>query len=141
MIWHISATNGNIQSCFILYNYEKPERAGHPEVLEPVLRRMARRASCAGSMQRTLTKVPVLGHRGEWAARLIEVINAAQVDVVWVRMTEFTHKKWVDKILHRVMDTFAAFVEAAFDFYTVTCPRALQRMCAWVWRGNVVMQT
>jgi UDP-N-acetyl-D-mannosaminuronic acid transferase (WecB/TagA/CpsF family) len=87
-------------------------------------------SSYAGSMQRTVANVSVLGQRGEWAGRLIEVINAAQVDVVWVRMTELKHKEWVDKIFHRVMATFVAFIEAEFDFYTMTCPRAPQWMCA-----------
>jgi UDP-N-acetyl-D-mannosaminuronic acid transferase (WecB/TagA/CpsF family) len=81
-------------------------------------------------MRRTVANVSVLGQRGEWAARPIEVINAAQVDVVWVGMTELKHKKWVDKIFHRVMATFAAFIDAVFDFYTMKYPRAPQWMCA-----------
>lgn len=56
--------------------------------------------------------------------RFIEIINAAQPDVLWVGMTAPKQEKWVDKNRARISASVIASIGAVFDFYAGTQPRA-----------------
>jgi N-acetylglucosaminyldiphosphoundecaprenol N-acetyl-beta-D-mannosaminyltransferase len=55
--------------------------------------------------------------------RLIDDINSAGPDVVWVGMTAPKQEKWIHQNRHRVRTKFLGPIGAAFDFYAGTVKR------------------
>lgn len=49
---------------------------------------------------------------------MIDAINMAKPDVLWVGMTAPKQEKWIYENLHRLDIRFAAAIGAVFDFYT-----------------------
>jgi N-acetylglucosaminyldiphosphoundecaprenol N-acetyl-beta-D-mannosaminyltransferase len=49
---------------------------------------------------------------------MIEIINQAHPDILWVGMTAPKQEKWIYQNLHRLDIRFAAAIGAVFDFYT-----------------------
>jgi N-acetylglucosaminyldiphosphoundecaprenol N-acetyl-beta-D-mannosaminyltransferase len=93
---------------------------------------------------------------GSWSAAenasMIERINAAAPDVLWVGMTAPKQEKWVEQNRARLDARLIGSIGAVFDFYAGVVPRAPGWMCAsgieWLyrlareprrlWRRNVV---
>jgi len=97
-------------------------------------------------MQREFPNVKVCGilsppFRG-WSAEansaMLETINGADPDVLWVGMTAPKQEKWVEENRHRLRAAVIASIGAVFDFYAGTNPRAPQWMCKfgieWLYR-------
>jgi N-acetylglucosaminyldiphosphoundecaprenol N-acetyl-beta-D-mannosaminyltransferase len=62
---------------------------------------------------------------------MIEVINAARPDILWVGMTAPKQEKWIHKNKDRIKVKFVAAVGAVFDFYSGRVKRShpvFQRM-------------
>jgi len=55
---------------------------------------------------------------------MINAINAAKPDVLWVGMTAPKQEKWIHDNLHRLDVRFAAGIGAVFDFYTGNVKRS-----------------
>lgn len=70
---------------------------------------------------------------GEWSdaqnALMIEQINAAQPDVLWVGMTAPKQEKWVYHNRKNLNVAIIGNIGAVFDFYAGTYPRAPQWAC------------
>jgi len=93
---------------------------------------------------------------GAWSSddndAMIERINRAKPDVLWVGMTAPKQEKWVARHRGRLDARLIGSIGAVFDFYAGTVPRAPAWMCRsgteWVyrllreprrlWRRNVV---
>lgn len=70
---------------------------------------------------------------GEWPeaqnTQMIEQINAAQPDVLWVGMTAPKQEKWVYQNRKKLDVAIIGNIGAVFDFYAGTYPRAPQWAC------------
>ncbi|MCA9473786.1 MAG: WecB/TagA/CpsF family glycosyltransferase [Nitrospirales bacterium] len=71
-------------------------------------------------------------------AHMIEAINEAKPDVLWVGMTAPKQEKWVSANRHKLNVPVIGSIGAVFDFYARTFPRAPQWMCKagleWLYR-------
>ncbi|MEJ5366527.1 MAG: WecB/TagA/CpsF family glycosyltransferase [Desulfosoma sp.] len=56
--------------------------------------------------------------------RMVEIVNRARPDVLWVGMTAPKQEKWIYENRHRLNVPLAAAVGAVFDFYAGTKPRS-----------------
>lgn len=103
-----------------------------------VLRRIAARTSTDFPSVRVVgTYSPPYGPRFDKGdtAEMIEAINRASPDVLWVGMTSPKQDLWLEEN-HRFLATkFAAGVGAVFDFYaeTVTRPRPIAQSLGMEW--------
>lgn len=84
--------------------------------------------------------------------QMVQAINDARPDVLWVGMTAPKQEKWVEANRGKLAVPVIGSIGAVFDFYAGTYPRAPQWMCRigleWVyrfvreprrmWRRNVV---
>lgn len=79
---------------------------------------------------------------GEWSEaeneRILDAINVAEPDVLWIGMTAPKQEKWVYRARRRLRAPVIGSIGAVFDFYAETHPRAPQWMCRagieWVYR-------
>ena len=79
---------------------------------------------------------------GEWGRQendsMVQKINEAHPDVLWVGMTAPKQEKWVDENRGALHVPVIGSIGAVFDFYAGTHPRAPQWMCAagieWLYR-------
>jgi N-acetylglucosaminyldiphosphoundecaprenol N-acetyl-beta-D-mannosaminyltransferase len=75
-------------------------------------------------------------NEANWA--MLENINGANPDVLWVGMTAPKQEKWVEENRQRIRATVIASIGAVFDFYAETNPRAPRWMCKlgieWLYR-------
>jgi exopolysaccharide biosynthesis WecB/TagA/CpsF family protein len=69
---------------------------------------------------------------------MIEVINAAKPDVLWVGMTAPKQEKWVEENRHLLNVAVIGSIGAVFDYFSGTHPRAPQWICEygieWMYR-------
>ncbi|QSA98930.1 WecB/TagA/CpsF family glycosyltransferase [Methylococcus sp. EFPC2] len=61
--------------------------------------------------------------------RMIEQINAAKPDVLWVGMTAPKQEKWVEANRTKLSASVIGSIGAVFDFFAGTYPRAPDWMC------------
>jgi N-acetylglucosaminyldiphosphoundecaprenol N-acetyl-beta-D-mannosaminyltransferase len=70
--------------------------------------------------------------------RMVQVINDARSDVLWVGMTAPKQEKWVEDNRHNLNVPVIASIGAVFDFYAGTYARAPQWVCRigleWAYR-------
>jgi N-acetylglucosaminyldiphosphoundecaprenol N-acetyl-beta-D-mannosaminyltransferase len=70
--------------------------------------------------------------------RMVQVINDAEPDVLWVGMTAPKQEKWVEDNRHDLTVPVIGSIGAVFDFYAGTHSRAPQWIChiglEWVYR-------
>ena len=79
---------------------------------------------------------------GSWSEeenhRMIQVINAAKPDVLWVGMTAPKQEKWVEANRHKLTAPVIGSIGAVFDFYAGTYARAPRWVCRigfeWAYR-------
>lgn len=79
---------------------------------------------------------------GAWSEeenrRMIQVINDAKPDVLWVGMTAPKQEKWVESNRQRLSASVIGSIGAVFDFYAGTYSRAPQWICRmgfeWAYR-------
>ena len=79
---------------------------------------------------------------GSWSAdenhRMVQMINNAKPDVLWVGMTAPKQEKWVEENRHNLTAPVIGSVGAVFDFYAGTYARAPQWVCRigleWAYR-------
>lgn len=79
---------------------------------------------------------------GRWSAEvnsaMLETINRADPDVLWVGMTAPKQEKWVEENRRRLRAAVIGSIGAVFDFYAGTNRRAPQWMCRlgieWLYR-------
>lgn len=79
---------------------------------------------------------------GEWSdeenRRMVQVINEAKPDVLWVGMTAPKQEKWVEFNRRELNAPMIGSIGAVFDFYAGTYSRAPQWMCRmgleWAYR-------
>lgn len=79
---------------------------------------------------------------GDWSEaendRMVDVINAARADVLWVGMTAPKQEKWVEDNRERLDVPVIGSIGAVFDFYAGTYPRAPEFMVnlglEWLYR-------
>jgi N-acetylglucosaminyldiphosphoundecaprenol N-acetyl-beta-D-mannosaminyltransferase len=79
---------------------------------------------------------------GSWSEeqnhRMVQVINNAKPDVLWVGMTAPKQEKWVEDNRHNLAVPVIASIGAVFDFYAGTYARAPQWVCRigleWAYR-------
>jgi N-acetylglucosaminyldiphosphoundecaprenol N-acetyl-beta-D-mannosaminyltransferase len=79
---------------------------------------------------------------GEWSdkenCRMVQVINEAKPDVLWVGMTAPKQEKWVESNRRELSAPVIGSIGAVFDFYAGTYSRAPQWMCRvgleWAYR-------
>jgi len=79
---------------------------------------------------------------GSWSQeqnrRMVQVINNAKPDVLWVGMTAPKQEKWVEENRHNLTVQVIASIGAVFDFYAGTYTRAPQWVCQigleWAYR-------
>jgi N-acetylglucosaminyldiphosphoundecaprenol N-acetyl-beta-D-mannosaminyltransferase len=62
-------------------------------------------------------------------ATMLEMINKAKPDVLWVGMTAPKQEKWVEENRQKLDASVIACVGAVFDFYAGATPRAPRWMC------------
>jgi len=55
---------------------------------------------------------------------MIDAINAARPDVLWVGMTAPKQEKWIHQNRQRLQVKFIGAIGAVFDFYTVCVKRS-----------------
>ena len=71
-------------------------------------------------------------------ATMLEEINRARPDVLWVGMTAPKQERWVHANAGRLTAPVVGSIGAVFDFYAGTNPRAPQWMCdlglEWIYR-------
>ena len=71
-------------------------------------------------------------------AAMLDAINNASPDVLWVGMTAPKQEKWVADNQHRLNARVIGSIGAVFDFFAGTHPRAPQIMCKmgleWLYR-------
>ncbi|NGZ96163.1 MAG: glycosyltransferase [Nitrospira sp. WS110] len=93
---------------------------------------------------------------GSWSAdeneRMVQVINGARPDVLWVGMTAPKQEKWVEANRRHLQVPVIGSIGAVFDFYAGTHPRSPDWICKigleWayrfmreprrMWRRNVI---
>jgi len=70
--------------------------------------------------------------------RMVQAINDAKPDVLWVGMTAPKQEKWVEENRHTLAVPVIASIGAVFDFYAGTYARAPQWVCRigleWAYR-------
>lgn len=100
----------------------------------------------AARMPRDFPKVSLCGALsppfGAWSAEenasMVERVNAARPDVLWVGMTAPKQERWVQDNRNRLRARVIGSIGAVFDFYAGTHPRAPQWMCdigvEWLYR-------
>lgn len=70
---------------------------------------------------------------GDWSAAandaMIEKINQAQPDIIWVGMTAPKQEKWVELNKHKLNAKVIGSIGAVFDFVAGTYPRAPEWAC------------
>jgi N-acetylglucosaminyldiphosphoundecaprenol N-acetyl-beta-D-mannosaminyltransferase len=70
--------------------------------------------------------------------RMVQVINDAKPDVLWVGMTAPKQEKWVEENRHNLTVPVIGSIGAVFDFYAGTYARAPQWVCRigleWAYR-------
>jgi N-acetylglucosaminyldiphosphoundecaprenol N-acetyl-beta-D-mannosaminyltransferase len=70
---------------------------------------------------------------GSWSEdenrRMVQVINDAKPDILWVGMTAPKQEKWVEENRHNLTVPVIGSIGAVFDFYAGTYARAPQ----WIW--------
>jgi N-acetylglucosaminyldiphosphoundecaprenol N-acetyl-beta-D-mannosaminyltransferase len=70
--------------------------------------------------------------------RMVQVINDAKPDVLWVGMTAPKQEKWVEENRHNLTVPVIGSIGAVFDFYAGTYVRAPQWVCRigfeWAYR-------
>jgi N-acetylglucosaminyldiphosphoundecaprenol N-acetyl-beta-D-mannosaminyltransferase len=79
---------------------------------------------------------------GMWSVeengRMVQVINDAKPDVLWVGMTAPKQEMWVEENRHNLNAPVIASIGAVFDFYAGTYARAPQWICRigleWAYR-------
>jgi N-acetylglucosaminyldiphosphoundecaprenol N-acetyl-beta-D-mannosaminyltransferase len=79
---------------------------------------------------------------GSWSedenCRMVQVINDAKPDVLWVGMTAPKQEKWVEENRHNLTVPVIGSIGAVFDFYAGTYTRAPQWICdiglEWAYR-------
>ena len=79
---------------------------------------------------------------GSWSEeenhQMIQVINAAKPDVLWVGMTAPKQEKWVEANRHKLTAPVIGSIGAVFDFYAGTYARAPRWVCRtgfeWAYR-------
>lgn len=79
---------------------------------------------------------------GSWSDEenrlMVQVINAAKPDVLWVGMTAPKQEKWVEENRHGITVPVIGSIGAVFDFYAGTYARAPQWICRigfeWAYR-------
>jgi N-acetylglucosaminyldiphosphoundecaprenol N-acetyl-beta-D-mannosaminyltransferase len=79
---------------------------------------------------------------GSWSdeenRQMVQVINAANPDVLWVGMTAPKQEKWVEENRHGITVPVIGSIGAVFDFYAGTYARAPQWICRigfeWAYR-------
>ena len=79
---------------------------------------------------------------GSWAeaenSAMVETINLARPDVLWVGMTAPKQEKWVEENRHNLNVPVIGCIGAVFDFYARTYARAPQWVCRigleWAYR-------
>jgi N-acetylglucosaminyldiphosphoundecaprenol N-acetyl-beta-D-mannosaminyltransferase len=79
---------------------------------------------------------------GSWSEeanrRMVQIINEAKPDVLWVGMTAPKQEKWVEENRRQVNASVIGSIGAVFDFYAGTYPRAPQWICRmgfeWAYR-------
>jgi N-acetylglucosaminyldiphosphoundecaprenol N-acetyl-beta-D-mannosaminyltransferase len=79
---------------------------------------------------------------GSWSdeenRQMVQVINAAKPDVLWVGMTAPKQEKWVEENRHGMTVPVIGSIGAVFDFYAGTYARAPQWICRigfeWAYR-------
>ncbi|HKQ33720.1 MAG TPA: WecB/TagA/CpsF family glycosyltransferase [Nitrospiraceae bacterium] len=79
---------------------------------------------------------------GSWSEeenrQMVQVINAAKPDVLWVGMTAPKQEKWVEENRHGMTVPVIGSIGAVFDFYAGTYARAPQWICRigfeWAYR-------
>jgi N-acetylglucosaminyldiphosphoundecaprenol N-acetyl-beta-D-mannosaminyltransferase len=79
---------------------------------------------------------------GEWSEQqndhMIQEINDAKPDVLWVGMTAPKQEKWVEQNKNKLTPPVIGSIGAVFDFYAGTYPRAPKWMCRigleWLYR-------
>jgi len=79
---------------------------------------------------------------GSWSEeenhQMIQIINAAKPDVLWVGMTAPKQEKWVEANRHKLRVPVIGSIGAVFDFYAGTYSRAPQWVCRigfeWAYR-------
>lgn len=71
---------------------------------------------------------------GDWSneieLEMINKINAAKADVLWVGMTAPKQEKWAEKNRHALNTPIVGSIGAVFDFFAGTYPRAPRWACA-----------
>jgi N-acetylglucosaminyldiphosphoundecaprenol N-acetyl-beta-D-mannosaminyltransferase len=97
-------------------------------------------------MQRDFPHVEVCGTLsppfGTWSSEencvMVEKINAARPDVLWVGMTAPRQEKWVRANRRQLTAPVIGSIGAVFDFFAGTLPRAPGWMCRvgleWLYR-------
>jgi len=98
---------------------------------EKVLQKVASR------MQRKYPNLQLAGTMsppfGTWSDQhnkdMLEKINKAQPDLLWVGMTAPKQEKWVEANKHELSVPVIGSIGAVFDFYAETYPRAPDWMC------------
>lgn len=69
---------------------------------------------------------------------LVQQINAARPDVLWIGMTAPKQEKWVNRNRHQLTAPVIGSVGAVFDFFAETHPRAPRWLCRmgleWLYR-------
>ena len=79
---------------------------------------------------------------GSWSEyenhRMVQIINDAKPDVLWVGMTAPKQEKWVEENRHNLTVPVIGSIGAVFDFYAGTYARAPQWVCRigleWAYR-------
>lgn len=79
---------------------------------------------------------------GSWSdeqnRRMVQLINDAKPDVLWVGMTAPKQEKWVEENRHNLTAPVIGSIGAVFDFYAGTYARAPQWVChiglEWAYR-------
>lgn len=70
--------------------------------------------------------------------RMVQIINDAKPDVLWVGMTAPKQEKWVEENRHNLTVPVIGSIGAVFDFYAGTYARAPQWIChigfEWAYR-------
>jgi N-acetylglucosaminyldiphosphoundecaprenol N-acetyl-beta-D-mannosaminyltransferase len=73
---------------------------------------------------------------------MVEAVNRARADVLWVSMTAPKQELWLARNRHRLNVSFAGAVGAVFDFYTGKIPRShpLARRMGLEWLPRLIRE-
>jgi N-acetylglucosaminyldiphosphoundecaprenol N-acetyl-beta-D-mannosaminyltransferase len=75
-------------------------------------------------------------------AKMIDAVNAAQADILWVSMTAPKQEKWVHQNAHLINVKVIGAVGAVFDYFTgnVRRPAKAWRMCGLEWLPRLLQE-